>query len=304
MNNELSSRQWQLLSAYLDDQLTQKEKGQVEELLQQSADAREALAAMRRTHMILRALPLRKAPRNFTISSQSVKKPVIPTFNALLRFSSALAALLLVAVLTLDFIGLSPSVPIARMAEDAASEMLAMKALTAEAGEEPQIIFWGGPGPMMGAYGKGGGGGDYVFPYAIGGGAEDPGGGAEGPGFGIGGGAPDYIPPVFPMPEAVPLEEGTALEEETLLPAEEEPSVESEPIRPMPEVLPASEPLTGSGPILGVRPLEEQGKVRTQLGEEIPARRTVLPVSLRTIEIILAALLVLTAIPAWLLRRK
>jgi hypothetical protein len=105
------------------------------------------------------------------------------------------------------------------------------------------------------------------------------------------------------MPEAVPLEEGTALEGEMLLPAEEAPA-EGELVSPLPEVQSASEPLTGSGPILGVRPVEEQGKVRTQSGEEIPAGRTGLPVSLRTIEIILAALLVLTAIPAWLLRRK
>lgn len=297
MNNELSSSQWQLLSAYLDNQLTQKEKGQVEELLQQSAIAREALAALRRTCIILRALPMRKAPRNFTISPQSVKKPVIPTFNTLLRFSSAMAALLLVAVLALDFIGLSASTPTTRTAEDAASELLAMKSSVEEEGEAPQIIFWGGPAPMMGALGKGSGGGGDGFAYGMG-------GGAEGPGFGIGGGAPDYIPPVAPLPESVPLEEGLPAGEELLLPAEEAPSIEVEPINPMPEVPAASEPLTGSGPILGVRSVEEQGYVRIQSGEEIPFRRTGLPVSLRTIEIILAVLLVLMAIPAWLLRKK
>jgi hypothetical protein len=296
MNNQLTPRQWQLLSAYLDNQLTQKEKGWVEELLQQNADAREALSALRRTHTILRALPMRKAPRNFTISAQSLKKPVIPTFNTLLRFSSAMAALLLVAVLALDFISLSAPVPTARMAEDAASEMLAMKAPVEEDGKEPQIIFWGGPAPMMGAYGKGGGGGDG-FAYGMG-------GGAEGPGYGIGGGAPDYIPPVVPLPEAAPPEEGLPAGEELLLPAEDTPVVEGESVSPMPEVQPATEPLTGSEPILGVRPREEQGYVGTRSGEEIPARGTGLPVSLRTIEIILAALLVLTAIPAWLLRRK
>lgn len=294
MNNQLTPRQWQLLSAYLDNQLTQKEKGQAEELLQQSADARETLAALRRTHIILRALPVRKAPRNFTISAQLAKKPVIPTFNALLRFSSALAAVLLVAVLALDFLGLTAPAPAARVAEDAASEMLAMEALVEEVGEEPQIIFWGGPAAMMGAYGKGGGDG---FAYGMG-------GGAEGPGFDIDGGAPDYIPPVVPLPEVALPEEGPIQEEESLLPAEQAPSVESEPISPLPEVETASEPLTGSGPILGVRPREEQGALRTPLGDEVPARRVGLPVSLRTIQIILAVLLVLTAIPAWLLRRK
>jgi hypothetical protein len=297
MNNQLTPRQWQLLSGYLDNQLTQKEKSRVEELLKQNADAREALSALRRIHTILRALPMRKAPRNFTISAQSLKKPVIPTFNTLLRFSSAMAALLLVAVLALDFIGLSAPVPTARMAEDAASEMMAMEAPVEGEGDEPQIIFWGGPAAMMGAYGKGGGGGGDGFAYGMG-------GGAEGPGFGIGGGAPDYIPPVVPMPEAAPPEEGLPAGEELLLPAEEMPSIESETEVQLPEVQPATEPLTGSGPILGVRPREEQGYVATRSGEEIPARGTVLPVSLRTIEVILAALLVLTAIPAWLLRRK
>jgi hypothetical protein len=297
MNTQLNPKQWQLLSAYLDDQLNPNEKRLVEELLQLNAGAREALDGLQRTRIILRALPKRKSPRNFTVSPQSAKKPVIPTFNTLLRFSSAMAALLLVAVLALDFIGLSAPSAAAREAEDAVSETMAMKATVGEEGEEPQIIFWGGPAPMMGAYGKGGGGGDYVLPYAIG-------GGAEGPGFGIGGGAPDYIPPVAPLPESVPLEEGLPAGEESLLPLEELPSIESEEVSPLPEVPAASEPLTGSGPILGVRPREEQGYVGTRSGEGISSRRAELPVSLRTIEIILAALLVLTAIPAWLLRRK
>jgi len=295
MNKPLTPRQWQLLSAYLDDQLNPKEKRQVEELLQQNAEARKALDGLRRTRIMLRALPMRKAPRNFTVSPQSVKKPVIPSFNTLLRFSSAMAALLLVAVLALDFLGLSTPSSAARAVEDASSEMLAMEAPSAEVGEEPQIIFWGGPGPMMGAYGKGGGGGD--------GSAFGMGGGAEGSGFGIGGGAPDYIPPVMPMPEVVPQEEGPVLEEESLLPAEGAPA-ESELVSPQSEVQPATEPLTGSGPILGVRPQAEQGVLREPLSEEAPVRKSGLPVSLRTIEIILALLLVLTAIPAWLLRKK
>ncbi|MBM3138029.1 MAG: hypothetical protein FJZ98_07560 [Chloroflexi bacterium] len=295
MNKQITPRQLQLLSAYQDDQLNSKGKHQVEELLQQSAEAREALDGLRRTRIMLRALPMRKAPRNFTVSAQSVKKPVIPTFATLLRFSSAMAALLLVAVLALDFIGLSAPADSTRLAKDAASEMMAMEAPAANAGEEPQIIFWGGPAAMMGAYGKGGGGGD--------GSTFGMGGGAEGPGFGIGGGAPDYIPPVMPMPETVPQGEGPVLEEGSLLPAEEMPA-ESEPVSPLPEIQPASEPLTGSGPILGVRPQEEQGVVRTPAGQQLPSQRTELPVSLRTVEIILAVLFVLTAIPAWLLRRK
>jgi len=134
---------------------------------------------------------------------------------------------------------------------------------------------------MMGAYGKGGGGGGAAEPAN--------GGGAEGPGFGVGGGGgvPGFAPPVLPLPEEI-------------MPAPEEVPVEQsqQPSQP------AGEPLTGSGPILGVRPPAQSEPLREPLPTELPGERTNLPVSLTTIELILAVLLVITAIPAWLLRRK
>lgn len=170
MNSELTNRQWQLLSAYLDDQLKDNEKRQVEELLQQNEVAREALASLLRTRAVLRTMPMRKSPRNFTLSPETVKKPVLPTLTAVLRFSSAMAALLLVAVLALDLTGFAAPPTASRMAEDAASEMLAMEAPAEGEEERPPIIIWGGLPPMMGAYGKGGGEGSAAEP-AIGGGA-------------------------------------------------------------------------------------------------------------------------------------
>ena len=279
MNNELSPKMWQLLSAYLDGQLNERDIRKADELLRQNDSAREALDMLRRTRVILRATPMRKAPRNFAIKPEMVKKPIIPPFTAVLRFSSAMAALLLVAVLAIDFLGLSAPMVASRAIEDSAPEVMALEAPAAELApaekraEPPPIIIWGGLPPMMGAYGKGGGGAGPAI-----------GGGAEGPGFGVGGGGgvPGYVPPALPLPEEI-------------IPAEEE--------MQQPSSL-AGEPLTGSGPILGVRPPAQQEPLREPLPPELPGERTTLPISLTAIELILASLLIITAIPAWLLRRK
>ncbi len=70
------------------------------------------------------------------------------------------------------------------------------------------------------------------------------------------------------------------------------------------QAVPAPEPLTGSGPILGVRAPEEQGvaDVVAELPLRQPTSQAAIP--FRLIEIALAVLLVFTAIPAWLLKRK
>jgi hypothetical protein len=270
---------WQLLSAYLDGQLNEKAKRQAEELLRHNDQARDALVMLRRTRAILRATPMRKAPRNFTLKAEMVKRTIIPPFTMVLRFSSAMAALLLIAVLAFDYLRLTAPMTASRASEDAVPEMMALEAPAAEMApsekraEPPPIIFWGGLPPMMGAYGKGGGGaGPFI------------GGGAEGPGYGIGGGGgvPGYAPPVLPLPEEI-------------LPSQEAPRQPSQVER---------EPLTGSGPILGVRPPAEQEALREPMQSEIPGERTTLPVSFTAIELVLAALLIITAIPAWLLRRK
>jgi len=288
-NRELTSREWQLLSAFLDDQLSKKEKLQVEELLQTRPDSREALEGLRRSKTILKTLPLRKAPRNFTLSAESARKKIIPSFTSVLRYSSALAGLLLIALLAFDFQSLRTPIAASRAMEDAAPEMLAMEAPTAEIGEAPPIIYWGAPPPVLGIYGKGG---EDVTAYGIG-------GGGAGPEYGIGGGGqPGYLPPEAPLPEAVVPSEIIPLVEEAMPEAAEE-------AVPQMEKVPAPVALSGSEPILGVRPEDEQGAVTATSGEPILTRRLPAPsVSLRLIEVILAVLLVVTAIPAWLLRRK
>jgi hypothetical protein len=300
-HRNLTSSDWLLLSAYLDDQLSEVEKRQVDERLQSDPECRKTLDSLKRTSLMLRSLPVHRVPRNFTLSAQSLSKKLIPSFVSILRFSSAAAALLLVAAFALDFMQ-KPALMIAsKAAEDiqpaVAMEAAKMPAAEATEAEAPMIIFWGAPAPIMGAYGKGGGGG----------GAEGPGvgGGGTVPGFygagGGGGASEEALPEAAPLAEELPAAQATPYAE---MPAPEVMESQQPETELQTQAAFAPEPLTGSGPILGVRSPEE----RTDAGEVVedqlrqPAAQPVIPFQL--IEIVLAALLVLTVIPAWLLRRK
>ena len=296
-HRNLSSRDWLLLSAYLDDQLSEVEKRQMGERLQSDPECQMALDALKRTSSLLRSLPIRRAPKNFTLSEKSLPRKLIPSFVGILRFSSAAAALLLVAAFALDLAQRTPLMSVSRAAEDTqqAVAMESAKMPAAEVPEAPMIIFWGAPAPMMGAYGKGGGGG----------GAEGPGVGGGAPAtsfYGVGGGAAEEaLPEAAPMVEELPAFQPTPYVE---MPAPEV-IEEQQPVTEMqPQAAIVPEPLTGSGPILGVRPSEESAAADAMI--EVPLRQPptqpVIPFLL--IEIILAALLILTAIPAWLLKRK
>ena len=296
-HRNLSSRDWLLLSAYLDDQLSEVEKRQMGERLQSDPECQMALDALKRTSSLLRSLPVRRAPRNFTLSEKSLPRKLIPSFVGILRFSSAAAALLLVAAFALDLAQRTPLMSVSRAAEDTqqAVAMESAKMPVAEVPEAPMIIFWGAPAPMMGAYGKGGGGG----------GAEGPGVGGGAPAtsfYGVGGGAAEEaLPEAAPMVEELPAFQPTPYAE---MPAPEV-IEEQQPVTEMqPQAAIVPEPLTGSGPILGVRPSEESAAADAII--EVPLRQppTQPVIPFRLIEIILAALLILTAIPAWLLKRK
>jgi len=287
----INSREWQLLSAYLDQQLSEKEKLKVDQLLQTNPACRSALERLQHTRYLLKQLPIHRVPKNFTLTPQTIKRAVIPPFNAVLRYSSAVAALLLVFFLALDMFPLLRPPSQAVEMKAAEPEMMAEESMEFDATEaEPSaIIFWGGAPLVEGPYGKGSGMG-----YSIGGGE----GGAEG-----------YIPPgpvtVAPEePAEIVLErgstEGELVEEAASPTAAEEAAVEVAPS----DALPESALVIDSGPILGVRPAEERGIIWDVL--EVPSVPTVTEKGFpyRLIKIILAALVLLTAIPAWLLRGK
>ena len=161
MSANISPRDLQTLSEYLDDQLSAREKAQLEARLQKSAELREELVGLRQTRLMLRSLPKRRAPRNFTLNPTAVPshkvRRVFPTYG----FATALAGLVLVAA----FIGqtLLPAnlAAVPEAAPAAAAEKALAPAVADQANREPIIILWGTPTPVPGIGGGGyGGGGD------------------------------------------------------------------------------------------------------------------------------------------------
>lgn len=109
MNNNLSSQDLELLSAYLDQELETVEVERLEARLTSDVNLSAALNEMQKTRQVLRSLPLIRAPHNFTLTPEMVGlKPrkenrTLRWFSGL-RLSSALAAILLVLVLAGDFL--------------------------------------------------------------------------------------------------------------------------------------------------------------------------------------------------------
>jgi len=106
MTTKISPHEEELLSAYLDGQLTPKERSRLEARLQGDAQLRSLLVELRRTRAILRSQPRLRAPRNFTLTPQMAGKPARTTPGAYpaLRLASVLAGVLFVLVLVGDLI--------------------------------------------------------------------------------------------------------------------------------------------------------------------------------------------------------
>ena len=292
-----------LLSAYIDGQLSGRDQEKVEQLLKASTVHREAVEDLRRTKKVLGMLPARRVPRNFTISAEAVRQPSIPSFFSVLRYASIAAGLLLVVVLGIDFLPVFFLRSEASLAREAQPEMLVAEMPVSGEDEMPDIIFWGGP-PLVGGFGMGGGGGDGGVPV--------------GPQFyGIGGGAPEGAVPQVAIPEAdIPLEEALPPlgEIEEAVPLEDleegsaaDPAPESAEEEALEKAVPAEQGAAGivdSGPILGLRPSDQRGQISPALGFEPELAQPRAPFPFRTAEIVLAALLAVLGIPAWLLSRR
>ena len=98
----LTDLDYELLSAYLDGALTESERTALESRLHDDRELRQELDALQATVQLVNQLPLRKAPRDFTLTTAMVR-PTAPRwliFPASAAFSalSAAAAVILIAV--------------------------------------------------------------------------------------------------------------------------------------------------------------------------------------------------------------
>lgn len=83
------------LSAYLDGQLSASDAARLEARLKTDPELDSVLSDLRATRGILKKLPARKAPRNFTLTRQMVGlKPPMPRAYPLFRLATVFASIL------------------------------------------------------------------------------------------------------------------------------------------------------------------------------------------------------------------
>lgn len=101
-------RDVELLSAYLDGKLSQADSARLVSRLKTDPELRSVLNDLSSSRSLLRKMPQRRAPRNFTLTPQMARvKPPLPRAVPALRWATSLATLLLFVTIAAN--ALSPS---------------------------------------------------------------------------------------------------------------------------------------------------------------------------------------------------
>ena len=136
----MNRRDIELLSSYLDGQLKPPDSARLEARLSSDPELRAVLSDLRSARGLLRQLPLRKAPRNFTLTPKMVgKNPPLPRSYPAFRFVTALASLLLFFTVGLNFVApqLTSQSPAFGMGGGGAPEVFSAQAPAPAATEAP-----------------------------------------------------------------------------------------------------------------------------------------------------------------------
>jgi hypothetical protein len=102
----MKQRDIELLSSYLDGQLSSVDAARLEARLRTDPEMRSVLQDLRGARSLLRQLPMRKAPRNFTLTPKMVgKNPPLPRSYPVFRFAATLATIMLFFTYALNVLG-------------------------------------------------------------------------------------------------------------------------------------------------------------------------------------------------------
>jgi anti-sigma factor RsiW len=163
MTQTPSFRDVEKLSAYLDGQLKLSEIARLEARLQADPELASVLKDLRQARGILRQLPQRRAPRNFTLTPKMVgQKPPLPRTYPAFRFATVLATLLLFFTFATNFMaprlvrtaapypyGMGGGGGEPELAMEAAPEELTEPAIEEPAAAEPAIEEPAVPAPTL-----------------------------------------------------------------------------------------------------------------------------------------------------------
>lgn len=270
MTKALTLQDYQLISSYLDSTCSARESAQVEARQKADMQFKQAVLEFQHTRRLLRALPQKRAPRNFTLSpSQVPARPQRFFLAPALNFVSLAATVLLVVI----FAGsqLAPDLLGAKATQSAAPMLMAASSVSENAqatgsAVSVPMITWG----QTGAYDMGG---------------VDTKSARSGLGGGLGGGA------------------STASDTMT---QSKNPPAETSTAEPLPGLM-AEAPTTAatldpSTLVLGLPAAAEQGKEIAPAAFVEPEKAPLPRISL--VEIILAGLAALSALTAFILRRR
>lgn len=101
-----SSRDLELLSAYLDGQLSQSDRSRLEIRIHSDPTFASALEELRQTRALLHRIPHRRAPRNFTLTPRMAGiRPPVPRLVPVLSWASAVAMLFFIFTLGAGLVG-------------------------------------------------------------------------------------------------------------------------------------------------------------------------------------------------------
>ena len=106
MSEQVSPKDWEELSAYLDGQLSRKAKERFETRLRKNPQLQSALIELKEMRTLLRAQPVIRAPRNYFLSADTlgirIKRSKSGFIFPALSFAAAVASLLFVFVFISD----------------------------------------------------------------------------------------------------------------------------------------------------------------------------------------------------------
>lgn len=99
MKNQITSRDYELISAYLDNQLNEKDRALFETRLKMDPELRNELHEISKTRLLVQSLPKLRAPRNYYVNATPVQiRPSLrlaPIFGIVSAIASVLLALVI-----------------------------------------------------------------------------------------------------------------------------------------------------------------------------------------------------------------
>jgi anti-sigma factor RsiW len=139
----MKQRDLELLSSYLDGQLSPSDSARLESRLASDPNLRAVMDDLREARSLLRRLPSRKAPRNFTLTRKMVgQNPPMPRAYPVFRFVTTIATLLLCFTVGLNFLApqMASQAPTFGMGGGGGDTELFAEQATGAAATEPPAI--------------------------------------------------------------------------------------------------------------------------------------------------------------------